>query len=108
MIFLMKLYVPLLRGEISSKGYVAGFYLSEVDGARTLRRFMDERFLPADDPVLEGVLNWTIDRDATDIRKLLEWLPQARSSKERKALLVRVNELLSELEIALDGLETLH
>ena len=69
---------------------------------------MDERFLPADDPVLEEVLNWTIDRDATDIRKLLEWLPQARSSKERKALLLRVNELLSELEAALDGLETLH
>ncbi len=69
---------------------------------------MDERFLPADDPVLEEVLNWTIDRDAADIRKLLEWLPQARSSKERKALLLRVNELLSELETALDGLETLH
>ena len=55
---------------------------------------MADRFLPADDPVLEEVLNWTVTRDAQDIRRLLEWLPQARSSKERRALLSRVHELL--------------
>ena len=69
---------------------------------------MEERFLPADDPVLEEVLNWTVERDASDIRRLLEWLPMARSSKERKVLMERVNDLLKELEVALDGLESLH
>lgn len=69
---------------------------------------MGQRFLPADDPVLEDVLNWTVERDAMDIRRLLEWLPQARSSKERRALLSRVHELLTEVEVSLDGLERLH
>jgi len=68
---------------------------------------MSERFLPTDDPVLESVLQWTVTRDAQDVRRLLEWLPEARSSRERKALLDRVRGLLAELESALDGLETL-
>ena len=68
---------------------------------------MSERFLPADDPVLEAVLQWTVARDAQDVRRLLEWLPEARSSRERKALLDRVRGLLAELESALDGLEDL-
>ena len=69
---------------------------------------MADRFLPADDPVLEDVLTWTVERDATDIRKLLEWLPQARSTKERRALLMRVHDLLDEVEASLDGLDRLH
>ena len=69
---------------------------------------MADRFLPADDPVLEDVLNWTVERDALDIRRLLEWLPQARSSKERRALLSRVHELLSEVELSLNGLYEMH
>ena len=68
---------------------------------------MSERFLPTDDPVLESVLQWTVTRDAQDVRRLLEWLPEARSSRDRKALLDRVRGLLEELESALDGLETL-
>ena len=68
---------------------------------------MSERFLPTDDPVLESVLQWTVTRDAQDVRRLLEWLPEARSSRERKALLDRVRGLLEELESALDSLETL-
>ena len=66
---------------------------------------MADRFLPADDPVLEEVLNWTVARDAQDIRRLLEWLPLARSSKERRALLARVHELLGEVELSLNGLD---
>ena len=69
---------------------------------------MADRFLPADDPVLEDVLNWPVERDALDIRRLLEWLPQARSSKERRALLSRVHELLSEVELSLNGLDEMH
>ena len=66
---------------------------------------MTERLLPAEDPVLENVLKWTVDRDARDVRRLLEWLPEARSSRERKALLERVRSLLEELESALDKLD---
>ena len=66
---------------------------------------MSERFLPSDDPVLEAVYPWTVERDAQDVRRLLEWLPEARSSRERRALLERVRSLLAELERALDGLD---
>ncbi|MBT5454298.1 MAG: hypothetical protein HOK85_05540 [Euryarchaeota archaeon] len=69
---------------------------------------MTERFLPAEDPVLESVLRWTVDRDARDVRRLLEWLPEARSSRERKALLDRVRGLLKELEEALNQLDGMH
>lgn len=69
---------------------------------------MTERFLPAEDPVLESVLRWTVDRDARDVRRLLEWLPEARSSRERKALLDRVRGLLEELEEALNRLDGMH
>tara|TARA_B100000161_G_scaffold262498_1_gene232387 strand:- start:669 stop:878 length:210 start_codon:yes stop_codon:yes gene_type:complete len=69
---------------------------------------MAERFLPTEDPVMESVLQWTVDRDAKDVRRLLEWLPEARSSRERKALLERVRSLLKELEDALNELDELH
>jgi len=68
---------------------------------------MGERFLPTEDPVLENVLKWTIERDALDVRRLLEWLPEARSSRERKALLQRVRGLLDELESALNEIDEL-
>ena len=67
---------------------------------------MVERLLPAEDPVLENVLKWTVERDAKDVRRLLEWLPEARSSRERKALLQRVRGLLTELEAPLTNLTT--
>ncbi len=68
---------------------------------------MVERFLPADDPILEEVLGWTVERNSKDVRKLLEWVPLARSSRERRALVDRVRELVDELELALEGLEGL-
>lgn len=33
---------------------------------------MVERLLPAEDPVLENVLKWTVERDAKDVRRLLK------------------------------------
>ena len=69
---------------------------------------MSERFLPTEDPVMESVLQWTVERDAKDVRRLLEWLPEARSSRERQALMERVRSLLSELEEAMDKLDALH
>ena len=79
-----------------------------VEGAGPSFASMVERLLPAEDPVLESVLKWTVDRDAKDVRRLLEWLPEARSSRERKALLQRVRGLLTELEAALDELDSMH
>ena len=69
---------------------------------------MSERFLPTEDPVMEAVLQWTVQRDAKDVRRLLEWLPEARSSRERQALMERVRSLLSELEDAMNKLDQLH
>ena len=69
---------------------------------------MGERFLPTEDPVMESVLQWTVERDAKDVRRLLEWLPEARSIRERKALMERVRSLLDELEDAMNKLDELH
>ena len=69
---------------------------------------MAERFLPTNDPVMDAVLQWTVERDAKDVRRLLEWLPEARSRRERQALMQRVRSLLQELEDAMDKLEQLH
>ncbi len=68
---------------------------------------MVERFLPSDDPVLEEVLVWTINRDSLDMRRLLEWVPQARSIRERKLLLEKVRALADELEGAMQRLSSL-
>ena len=68
---------------------------------------MAERLFPADDPVREAVLQWTVNRDAADVRRLLTWLPEARSSKEREVLMMRVRGLLEELTNALDALESM-
>mgnify|MGYP006190170429 FL=1 len=64
--------------------------------------------MPTEDPVMEAVLQWTVERDAKDVRRLLEWLPEARSSRERQALMDRVRSLLSELEEAMNKLDAMH
>ena len=89
-------------------GFANGCFQRRVDWVSPYVMCMAERLLPTEDPVLESVLQWTVDRDAKDVRRLLEWLPEARSSRERKALLDRVRDLLSELEAALDDLDRLH
>ncbi len=78
-----------------------------LDVPRAFPIIMAERFLPTEDPVLEQVLSWTVERDARDVRRLLEWLPQARSRRERQALLDRVRDLLDELEQAMSALDEL-
>ena len=64
--------------------------------------------MPTEDPVMDAVLQWTVERDAKDVRRLLEWLPEARSGRERQALMDRVRSLLSELEEAMNKLDALH
>ena len=68
---------------------------------------MVERFLEADDPVLEQVLRWTVERDAADIRQLLEWLPNAANRRDQRALLNRAQALMAELESAMNDLNEL-
>ena len=71
------------------------------------RGLMVERFLPSDDPVLEEVLTWTIERDSLDMRRLLEWLPAVNSIRERMVLLERVRMLSEELDSAMNKLSEL-
>ena len=84
------------------------YYNRIIDALRRYGGIMAERFLPTEDPVMESVLQWTVERDAKDVRRLLEWLPEARSSRERKALMERVRSLLEELEDAMNKLDELH
>ena len=62
---------------------------------------MSSRLLPSDDPIAEQVLEWTIQRDAQDIRQLMRWMETKRSRKDRAALLNRCLELKDELQHAL-------
>ena len=68
---------------------------------------MVEKFLPSDDPVLEEVLIWTIERDSLDMRRLLDWLPAVNSIRERMLLLERIRSLSDELEYAMNKLSEL-
>ena len=88
-------------------GFATDLSNEYLDVPQTLPIIMAERFLPTEDPVLEQVLTWTVERDSRDVRRLLEWLPQARSSRERQALLDRVRDLLDELEQAMSALDEL-
>ena len=96
-----------LEAENCLNGFATDLSNEYLDVPQTLPDIMAERFLPTEDPVLEQVLTWTVERDARDVRRLLEWLPQARSSRERQALLDRVRDLLDELEQAMSALDEL-
>lgn len=66
---------------------------------------MSNRLLPSDDPVAEQVLEWTIQRDARDIRQLMRWMETKRSRKDRAALLNRSLDLMDEIQHALRRLD---
>ena len=68
---------------------------------------MSSRLLPSDDPVAEQVLEWTIQRDARDIRQLMRWMETKRSRKDRIALLNRSLDLMDEIQHALRRLDEL-
>ena len=66
---------------------------------------MSSRLLPSDDPIAEQVLEWTIQRDAQDIRQLMRWMETKRSRKDRAALLNRSLDLMDEIQHALRRLD---
>ena len=68
---------------------------------------MSSRLLPSDDPIAEQVLEWTIQRDAQDIRQLMRWMEIKRSRKDRAALLNRSLDLMDEIQHALRRLDEL-
>ena len=68
---------------------------------------MSSRLLPSDAPVAEQVLEWTIQRDAQDIRQLMRWMETKRSRKDRIALLNRSLDLMDEIQHALRRLDEL-
>ncbi len=68
---------------------------------------MSSRLLPSDDPVAEQVLEWTIQRDAQDIRQLMRWMETKRSRKDRAVLLNRSLDLMDEIQHALRRLDEL-
>ena len=68
---------------------------------------MVNRLLPSDDPVAEQVLEWTIQRDAHDIRQLMRWMETKRSRKDRAVLLNRALDLMDEIQHAMRRLDEL-
>jgi len=68
---------------------------------------MVNRLLPSDDPVAEQVLEWTIQRDAHDIRQLMRWMETKRSRKDREVLLNRARDLMDEMQHAMRRLDEL-
>ena len=70
-------------------------------------RDRSSRLLPSDDPIAEQVLEWTIQRDAQDIRQLMRWMESKRSRKDRAALLNRSLDLMDEIQHALRRLDEL-
>ncbi|HJM66517.1 MAG TPA: hypothetical protein QF555_03120 [Candidatus Thalassarchaeaceae archaeon] len=61
---------------------------------------MNEPIVPAEEPIVEGVLEWTIARDAEDIGILMRWISEAKKKRERETLIERTRELLAEIEHA--------
>tara|TARA_B100001123_G_C15013407_1_gene908485 strand:- start:87 stop:290 length:204 start_codon:yes stop_codon:yes gene_type:complete len=59
------------------------------------------RFLEPEDPIALAALQYLLERDAKDIKKLLEWLPSAQTKRDRLAILERANSLMTELEYAI-------
>ena len=68
---------------------------------------MVNRLLPSDDPVAEQVLEWTIQRDAHDIRQLMRWMGTKKSRKDRSVLLNRALDLMDEIQHAMRRLDEL-
>ncbi len=60
------------------------------------------RFLEPADPIALAALEYLLQRNTTDVRQLLEWLPEAQTKRDRLAILGRANSLMRELEYAVN------
>ncbi|MBR18165.1 MAG: hypothetical protein CMA87_04350 [Euryarchaeota archaeon] len=68
---------------------------------------MSERLLPSDDPIAEEVLEWTINRDARDIRSLMSMLETTSVRRDRQVLINRSLDLMEEIMHAMKRLDEL-
>ena len=68
---------------------------------------MNNSVVPANEPIVESVLEWTITRDAEDIGVLMNWISKANKKRERETLIQRTRELLAEIEHAARRLDDL-
>ena len=68
---------------------------------------MTNSVVPANEPIVESVLEWTIARDAEDIGVLMNWISKANKKRERETLIQRTRELLAEIEHAARRLDDL-
>ncbi|MEC7695447.1 MAG: hypothetical protein VX954_04690 [Candidatus Thermoplasmatota archaeon] len=68
---------------------------------------MSERLLPSDDPIAEEVLEWTINRDARDIRNLMSMLETTSVRRDRQVLINRSLDLMEEIMHAMKRLDEL-
>ena len=68
---------------------------------------MSNSVVPANEPIVESVLEWTIARDAEDIGILMHWISKANKKRERETLIARTRELLAEIEHAARRLQDL-
>ena len=78
-----------------------------MKGSTVKESVMGTPLVPAGEPVVEPVLEWTIRRDAEDIRTLMGWITSSTKRREREALIVRTRELLAEIEHAAQRLDEL-
>tara|TARA_A100001037_G_C14773885_1_gene467283 strand:- start:168 stop:371 length:204 start_codon:yes stop_codon:yes gene_type:complete len=60
------------------------------------------KFLEPEDPIALAALEYLLNRDVQDVKRLLEWLPEAQTKRDRKAILDRANSLMRELEYAVE------
>ena len=60
------------------------------------------KFLEPEDPIALAALEYLLNRDVKDVKRLLEWLPEAQTKRDRKAILDRANSLMRELEYAVE------
>ncbi|HJM17962.1 MAG TPA: hypothetical protein QF703_00355 [Candidatus Thalassarchaeaceae archaeon] len=68
---------------------------------------MAERLLPSDDPIAEEVLEWTIERDARDIKHLMSLLEATSVRRDRQVLINRSLDLIEEMRHAMQRLDDL-
>ena len=78
-----------------------------MKGTKVKYSVMGTPLVPAGEPVVEPVLEWTIRRDAEDIRTLMGWITASTKRREREALIIRTRELLAEIEHAAQRLDEL-
>ncbi len=53
------------------------------------------------------MLEWVVERNSRDVHQLLNWLSEARSLREKRAMVRRIRELVGELEEAMEELALL-